>query len=79
MLTSAGFIDGFVAKYGGDGAHVWSRAIGGPADDRGLGLAVDARGAVYFTGSFHDTVSFGGAPLTAPGADFNGVLVKYGP
>jgi hypothetical protein len=79
MLTSAGFIDGFVAKYGGDGAHVWSRAIGGPADDRGLGLAVDASGAVYFTGSFHDTVSFGGAPLTAPGADFNGVLVKYGP
>jgi hypothetical protein len=79
VFTSAGFIDSFVAKYTGAGDHVWSRATGGPADDRGLGLAVDASGAVYYTGSFHNTVSFGGAPLTAPGIDFNGVLVKYGP
>lgn len=79
MLTSAGFLDGFVAKYAGNGDHVWSRPTGGSADDRGLGVAVDASGAVYYTGSFHDTVNFGGAPLTAPGADFNGVLVKYGP
>jgi hypothetical protein len=79
MFTSAGFIDGFVAKYSGAGDHVWSHASGSPADDRGLGVAVDASGAVYYTGSFHDTVSFGGAPLTAPGSDFNGVLVKYGP
>jgi hypothetical protein len=79
MHTSAGFIDGFVAKYSGAGDHVWSRASGSAADDRGLGVAVDASGAVYYTGSFHDTVNFGGEPLTAPGTDFNGVLVKYGP
>lgn len=79
VFTSAGFIDSFVAKYTGGGDHVWSRASGGPADDRGLGVAVDASGAVYYTGSFHNTVSFGGDPLTASGIDFNGVLVKYSP
>lgn len=79
VFTSAGFIDSFVAKYTGNGEHVWSRASGSGADDRGLGVAVDSTGAVYYTGSFHNTVSFGGAPLTASGSDFNGVLVKYGP
>jgi hypothetical protein len=58
---------------------VWSHASGSAADDRGLGVAVDSNGAVYYTGSFHNTVSFGGDSLTAPGSDFNGVLVKYGP
>lgn len=79
VFTSAGFLDGFVAKYTGAGDHVWSRAAGSTADDRGGGVAVDGSGAVYYTGSFHNTVDFGGGPLTAPGMDFNGVLVKYGP
>ncbi len=78
-FASAGFIDAFVAKYTADGNHLWSHAAGGPADDRGLGVAVDATGAVYYTASFHNTVSFGGDALTAAGSDFNGVLVKYGP
>jgi hypothetical protein len=79
VFTSAGFIDSFVAKYRGTGEHVWSHATGSAADDRGLAVEVDASGAVYYTGSFHNTVGFGGAPLTAPGNDFNGVLVKYSP
>ena len=79
VFTSAGFLDSFVAKYTAGGDHVWSYASGGPADDRGLGVAVDSTGAVYYTGSFHNMVSFGGDPLTASGTDFNGVLVKYSP
>lgn len=78
-FTGAGFIDSFVAKYAADGKHLWSHATGGPADDRGLGVAIDSTGAVYYTGSFHNTVSFGGDALSAAGTDFNGVLVKYGP
>jgi hypothetical protein len=79
VFTSAGFIDSFVAKFRGSGEHVWSHATGSAADDRGLGVAVDASGAVYYTGSFHNTVGFGGEMLTAPGNEFNGVLVKYRP
>lgn len=78
-FTSLGGRDGFVAKYTGDGAHVWSRAAGSPGVDRGLGIAVDAAGAVYESFSYHGTIDFGGGPLTAPGTDYGGVLVKYGP
>lgn len=77
-FTSAGFIDAVVAKYDAGGTHVFSRAAGSAADDRGLGVAIDASGSVYFTASFHNTVEFGG-PLTANGTEFNGVLVKYAP
>jgi hypothetical protein len=78
-FTTAGGLDSFVAKYTADGDHVWSHAAGSPADDRGLDVAVDASGAVYDAVSFHGTVGFGGAPLSASGTDFGGVLVKYSP
>jgi hypothetical protein len=78
-FASFGGRDAFVARYTADGVHVWSRQAGSPGVDRGLGIAVDAAGAVYETFSYHDTIDFGGGPLTAPGTDYGGVLVKYGP
>ncbi|HEX3765195.1 MAG TPA: hypothetical protein VHW23_41145 [Kofleriaceae bacterium] len=78
-FTSLGGRDGVVARYTGDGAHVWSHAAGSPGVDRGLGIAVDAAGAVYESFSYHGTIDFGGGPLTAPGTDFGGVVVKYSP
>lgn len=78
-FTSAGFLDSFVARYTGDGAHAWSRQAGGAADDRGLGVAIDASGAVYYSGAFHGTVGFGGAPLTARDADWSGAVARYRP
>jgi hypothetical protein len=78
-FTSVGGLDSFVAKYTGDGAHVWSHAAGSAAVDRGLGIAIDAAGAVYFGVSFHGTIDFGGGPLSAPGTDYGAVLVKYSP
>lgn len=78
-FTSVGGLDSFVAKYTGDGAHLWSHAAGSAAVDRGLGIAIDGAGAVYAAVSYHGTIDFGGGPLTAPGTDYGAVLVKYSP
>jgi hypothetical protein len=78
-FTSVGGLDSFVAKYTGDGAHLWSHAAGSAAVDRGLGIAIDGTGAVYAAVSYHGTIDFGGGPLTAPGTDYGAVLVKYSP
>lgn len=79
LFTSLGGRDAFVAKYTADGKHLWSHAAGSAGVDRGLGVAIDATGAVYDTVSFHGTISFGGDPITAANNDYGGVLVKYGP
>jgi hypothetical protein len=72
-LTSAGY-DIFVAKCAGtDGAHIWSRRFGGTAADVGTSIVVDPGGNVLVTGSYQDTVDFGGGPLTSAG--FNDILL----
>jgi hypothetical protein len=78
-FTALGGRDSFVAKYTADGKHVWSHAAGSAGVDRGLGVAVDATGAVYHTISFHGTIDFGGGAITAPNSDYGGVVVKYRP
>jgi hypothetical protein len=78
-FTAVGGLDSFVAKYTGDGAHVWSHAAGSAAVDRGLGIAIDATGAVYDAISFHGTIDLGGGAVTAAGTDYGAVLVKYSP
>lgn len=78
-FTSAGGLDAVVAKYTADGAHVWSRASGGASVDRGLGVAIDADGAVYAGISFHNTIDFGGGPIAAAGTDYAGALIKFNP
>jgi Beta-propeller repeat len=47
-----GVVDAFVAKLTADGAAlVYATYLGGSGDDRGTGIAVDADGAAYVTGS----------------------------
>ncbi len=43
--------DGFVIKLDTAGAQVWSTYLGGASDEEGAGLALDASGNVYATGS----------------------------
>jgi Secretion system C-terminal sorting domain/Beta-propeller repeat len=58
-LSPVGSWDIFVVKLNSNGAFVWAHAIGGPTEeDRGLGIAVDATGNTYITGSFKGTVDF---------------------
>lgn len=78
-VTSVGGLDAVVAKYTATGAHVWSRAAGSTSVDRGLGVAVDAAGAVYAGISFHNTIDFGGGPVSAAGTDYGGALIRFNP
>jgi len=47
-----------------DGDFVWAKKMGGPGDDYGLGIAVDAAGNVYTTGWFQGTADFDPGPAT---------------
>jgi len=58
-LSPVGNWDIFVLKLNSNGGFVWAHAFGGPTEeDRGLGIAVDATGNAYITGSFKGTVDF---------------------
>ncbi len=76
---SRGFLDCFAASYDPAGELVWSRAVGGGGDDRGLAVAVNPAGGLLVSLAFHDRIELGGEPLEAVGEDFNGAVVKYGP
>jgi hypothetical protein len=69
MITLPGFghANAFVAKYSSAGQVLWVRALGGPFTDKATGIAVDALGNVYVTGTFQGTALFGGQTFTALG------------
>jgi len=66
-LTSAGDYDIFLAKFGSNGAYVWSKRFGDASQQTVQGVAVDAFGNVFIAGYFEGTVDFGGGPLTSAG------------
>ncbi len=75
--TSSGGADIFVAKYDPVGvAWAWVQTAGGTSYDFGKGIAVDASGNVYVTGSFQGTGSFGGPSQTSAG-DADIFIAKY--
>jgi hypothetical protein len=67
-LVSAGSYDIFVAKYFSNGAHNWSQRYGGTGFDEPHGLAVNGDGTVFMTGTFQNTVNFGGGNFVSAGA-----------
>ena len=66
--TVSGSRDVFLARYGANGAHLWSKTFGGSSADQGLAVAVDAGGNATITGEFAGSVSFGGATLSSAGS-----------
>jgi hypothetical protein len=80
-LVSAGRSDVFVARFdAAAGACAWVVRAGGPDNDQGQGVGVDARGNVLVTGVFIGSATFATAPtattLTAPsGSDGNDSFV----
>jgi|GEM_PF-2831703 len=57
-LTSMGGSDVAISKFDTDGNLIWVKSFGGPLNDNGIGLATDADGSIYVSGSFTGTVDF---------------------
>jgi hypothetical protein len=60
----------FVAKYAADGTYQWAKTFGssiGGSNIKPYAVAVDASGNVAVTGSFQNTIDFGGGPIAANG------------
>jgi hypothetical protein len=69
--------DIFIVKYGAAGNVVWAKSAGGIDIDRGYGIAVDANGNVYITGSFSSPgIILGGITLTNSGYE-DVFIAKY--
>lgn len=77
-LVSAGSSDSYAAKYNASGAHLWSRGFGGVGIDGGNSIDVDDADNTVITGTFNNTVNFGGGPLVSQGLS-DIFLAKYGP
>jgi len=78
LLTTLGDADGFVAKYAAtNGAHLWSRRVGGGTNDYCYGTAVDGSGNVFITGSFTGTATFGGTALSSAASSTDAFVAKY--
>lgn len=58
ILTSAGDKDAFISKLDASGLHVWTRQLGGTAEDIGAGIQLDQTGNVITSGSFQGTADF---------------------
>jgi hypothetical protein len=75
--TSAGGSDLFVVKYDASGVRQWTRQLGTAAEDYGSGVATDASGNVYVTGSTEGALdgqtSAGGYDLFVVKYDASGV------
>jgi hypothetical protein len=74
-LTSNAW-DILLAKYTANGAHVWSKRMGGSSYDMGQAITVDGQGNLIVGGQFAGTADFGGGPLTSAGG-YDGFVAKY--
>ena len=57
--TSVSDLDGFVAAFDATGNARWALRFGDVAQDRGVGVAVDAAGNVFVAGTFQGTIDIG--------------------
>jgi hypothetical protein len=78
VLTSAGGVDLFLAKYTAAGAHLWSKRFGGTGDEQVSSIVLDASGNIFLAGKFTGTGNFGGSSFTSAGQQ-DGYLAKYSP
>lgn len=67
-LTSAGSVDGFVAKYDSDGQVLWATQFQGSNTLVAEGISLDNSGNAYVTGNFTGAATMGGISLNGFGA-----------
>lgn len=75
-MSAIGFADAYVAVFGADGAHKWSRQIGGPVESVGWKAAFDGDGNALVLGGFRGTIDAAGTKLKCAGGQ-DMFLVKY--
>ncbi|HOC57030.1 MAG TPA: immunoglobulin domain-containing protein [Verrucomicrobiota bacterium] len=66
-LVSSGGLDIFLAKFNAAGSLLWAVKAGGTGPDTAPGLAVDAAGNIFLTGTFSGAASFGTSNLVSSG------------
>lgn len=69
--------DIFIVKYDATGNVVWAKKTGGIFGDRGYGIAADASGNVFVTGSYDSQITFGSTVLNSGGSYNCMFIVKY--
>jgi PKD repeat protein len=69
-------LDVFVAKLDVGGTTQWAEHFTNSGNDRGYGIAVDATGNIAVTGTFSNTIDFGGGPLTSGSGMLDAFVVK---
>jgi hypothetical protein len=74
-LTSAGGNDVFVAKFGPNGEHLWSKRFGGPSGQVAYAVALDPANNVFVLGGFHGSIDIGPDSYTSSGAPENDLFV----
>jgi hypothetical protein len=78
-FTGDGYTNTFIAKFGPDGLHTWSkRYLAGNGHAVGLAIAVDGGDNVLGTGYYENSINFGGTTMSSPGGA-DTYLVKLGP
>jgi hypothetical protein len=82
-VSSAGGLEGYLARTRPDGSLVWVRAAGGVNYDQMSGVRVAPGGSIYVWGSFSQAMSFRGStpPLVLTGNDVanngDGFVARY--
>ncbi|AHJ98790.1 SBBP repeat-containing protein [Hymenobacter swuensis] len=76
QLTAASE-DIFLYKFSAAGVPLWTRQAGGTNGDYNYGLAVDATGNAYLTGSISGSATFGSITLASTTTDEDLYVVKY--
>jgi hypothetical protein len=71
--------DAFIAKFGPDGSHQWSKGFGGFGNDVVYAVAADSGGNVVAAGTFVGSVNFGGTTLSSRSSSADMFLAKYSP
>lgn len=67
-MSSAGGLDGFLARYDATGNILWAKQFGGTTDDTATGVAISSAGNVIVAGTYTGTINFGDGPKNSAGA-----------
>lgn len=78
-LTSTDAFDILLSAFDPNGAHAWSRRIGGPGNQFVNDLALGPSSDLHIIGSFSCQADFGGGTLTTDADSLDIFLAKYGP